>query len=569
MRFHRIAIPTLAAALMIAAGCAPKQDPGIAATLNRGQTHEARLYLMENLTEKRSNRAYLLDRLKLGIATMADGYVEAAGPVLNDVYDVLRTQGINADKTVSSVVINEDLKFWKGEPFEQAMGFTYVALHYGTLGQWGNMRAAADNSLFYLRDFGRDPSGRPYSNERLVRRAAEQGDRVLEEGYEPVRSNFTLGYMLSGLASLQLGRDQEAQEQFNHALRFNPYLEPVIERLKGGDYNTIFVVDYGKGPRKVGVGPDRAIADFRPITPSDGNQLEVSIADRKRGVPQTIDFNRIATDLMWNNLEDVRLAKSRIGSLMLGGGALTAYYGARANSEEAMWAGLGLAVAGLTSKAGAHADTRYCELLPQRTYIVPATITSPDQRIRLRVVNHPASELVLTGLGPPEEPEKVQLRYVRLVSGRPMPPQWATSGRIHYSNPYAPKAGAVNLPYILGGDDVRPPTSEVLDSYQRSGYLRDMTLAELQELYRAEGIETDTAPQRQPGRHVLLGGRSLATPLPGTTGYARLFGQRHPPYEPRTEMVRDLAREIQARHDRRLQAAARPEPGSAFDDQLP
>ena len=73
--------------------------------------------------------------------------------LFREVYDVLRTRGINDDKTVQSVVFYEGVKLWKGEPFEQALALSYVAMTQASLGSWDNARAATDNALFFLRDF--------------------------------------------------------------------------------------------------------------------------------------------------------------------------------------------------------------------------------------------------------------------------------------------------------------------------------------------------------------------------------------------------------------------------------
>src|SRR5262249_11112387 len=139
-----------------------------------------------------------------------------------------------------------------------------------------------------------------------------------------------------------------------------------------------------------------------------------------------------------------------------------------------------------------------------------------------------------------------QLRYVRLIESLPgdyrPPPSWATSGHIFYGSQYTGPISNSPYPYILGGDDVQIPTEAVLSSYQAAGGLPGYTLASLRELYRAEGIALE--PEETEGyatRHVLEGGRSLVCPLPGTTGFVRIFGQVHPAYRPRSDAVRAAA----------------------------
>jgi len=355
-------------------------------------------------------------------------------------------------------------------------------------------------------------------------------------------SNFVLGYLLFGIAAQQLGRLKEANDYYAVTVDIDPTIQPVTDVLRSGDYNTVLVVTYGLGPRKIGYGPDNALARFEPRTASDNAPLMVSIGNRRvGGYGFVCDVNRMAADHMWNNLEDVRKAKSLVGNVLLVGGAAATGYGLHQDDQTAALAGLGAMAAGLVAKAGAHADTRYCEVFPQRFYVLPLMLTSPREVIELQIEGKPASRMLLAGLGPPDGPE-AQLRYVRLnsVGGAP---QWATSGRIYYGNDRTGALERGNWPYILGGWDVRKPSPQTLSSYQQTGYLSDFTVGDLGELYRAEGIRTAEGGV-EPIRHILERGRSLEPPLAGTAGFARLFGQPHPPYEPKSPQVKSLAERI-------------------------
>ncbi len=505
----------------------------LAVAVRTGQLGRPRIALANNLTQDRSDRNYLLDRLSLGVITLADGYPHAAEGVFSEVYDLLRTQGINQDKTIESVVINEDLRFWKGEPFEQAMAFCYTGLTYATLGDWGNLRAASDNALFYLRDFGTDARGEPYQPTSLIRESADPDSPDPLETYEPRPSNFTLGYLLNGIANQQLARDAEAFERFDEAVESNAAVAPLVESLRTERYNLLLVVDYGRGPKKIGTGPDSAIARFVPITPSDQAMLQATVAGRTTRWPMVIDLNTIATDLMWNNLEDMRKAKSFVGSVLLTGGAVAAGIGAASDSDEAALAGLGAMAAGAWAKAGAHADTRHSPVLPQRVYLVPVWLPADASTIQLQLVDQPGSRLVLRGLEPGQQ--GVMVRYVRLPAVRRFSPRWAGSGELHYANAYEHPPQLSDMPYLLGGRCVRLPTVETIIDYHEAGHLRWMSIADVKELYRAERIELTVPPGAMPGLHVLEGGDSLVCPWPGTTGYTRLFGQPHAAYQPQSE----------------------------------
>jgi hypothetical protein len=544
--------------ILTAQGCQePMRTP--TAALGAGDYARPRVNIHRDMQPERSDRAYLLDRMRVGVLTLADGYPRSAQTVFEEVYDVLRTQGINKDKTVASVVLNEDVKIWKGEPFEQALALAYYAMVQAELGSWDNARAAANGSLFRLRDFGEDADGNRIDTYEIARRAVEYeraieaGDspdealkkaNYLDNGYAVRDSNFTLGYLLAGIANQQLGRQREADDHYLRVMELDDRQGRLMEALRTGRYNTVLVVSYGLGPRKEGYGPDNSLARFRPRFPSDDGELRVRIGDSMgRTYTPVQDVNDMAADHMWNNLADVRAAKSTVGSLMVTGGLIATQYGAsRRGNDDTLYAGLGALLVGAILKAGAHVDTRYCDVMPQRFYVVPLYLSGDDERIDLEVAGRPSSRLVLKGLGPPRGANPpAQLRYVRLVSTnnpRAPVPGWAGSGKIFYKNPYTDDTAGDAVPYILGGHDVRPPIQRVLDGYHRSGLLTGMTLADLRELYRAEGIRLTVEDQHgYAGAHLLEGGRSLVSPLPGTTGFARLFGQTHPPYHPRSDAV--------------------------------
>ena len=559
---HRITnsnrkVAFIAAIVAAIAGCQAPRDDWLTSAVACGEYGRVRAALNDRVGRqprprggrKKLDRTYILNRMGLALVTLADGYGRRGDLVFEELFDVLRTQGINADKTVTSVVINEDVKTWKGEPFEQALAFHYTAVHYAQRGDWGNARAAADNSLFYLRDFGENRPGRRKSQHDILEEAAHD-EQYLDHGYRAVESNFALGYMMHGIASTMLGRRPEASDHLSKVAQLNPSLQGVVDRIESGDDNIILIVDYGRGPRKIGTGPDAAIASFVPRTHSDGRRLMVVTGEggAARPIAAVCDVNTMARDHMWNSLESLRIAKSRLGTALLMAGAAVASHGGHRRNEDATYAGLGLLLGGLLAKAGAHADTRYCDLVPQRVYVVPVQIGDASTTISLEVEGVPSSRMVLTGIAPPPHGRKVLLRYVRLVSSGAAAPSWAESGRIYYANDSTPAAVPSDLPYILGGHCVRPPTDQILKSYQDAGFLRHMSLGQLDELYRLEGIRTlpDT-PQAQPTAHLLEGGDSLVAPDAGTAGFARIFGRLHPPYEPQSEPVRELAERLRHR----------------------
>jgi len=530
-------------------GCANKAVRMPFDQVAAGEYGRARTAVAASMIDDRGNRRYLLDRMRTGVLTLADGHTASALHVFAETYDVLRTQGINRDKTVSSVVINEDLKLWKGEPFEQALAMTYYGMAQAQAGSWDNARAATGNALFYLRDFGRDDQGQRLDTYAIAQRSLEYeraidagvspeqakdaGGIDLDHGYVVTPSNFTLGYLLSAVANQQLDRDDEAADHYRRVIELNRELEPVTEALRSGRFNTVLVVSFGFGPRKEGYGPDRALARFTPRSPTDDRKLIVEQnGEPAASVPVVTDVNHMASDHMWNNLEDIRHAKSVLGSVALYGGTASLIYGIDQENEAAAIAGLGAMAAGAFLKAGAHADTRHCDAFPQRYYVVPVRIDSPDDRVALQVADQPGSRLVVTGLPSPRD-GRMQLRYLRLPGAMPAggPRAWAVRGDIVVGNPHTGAVGAEPMPYILGGVDAQLPTERALDSYQAAGHLTGWTLADLREAYRQRSIALSREQQGgYAGLHVLEGGRSMVAPDPGTAGFMRLFARQPPPF---------------------------------------
>ncbi len=540
-------------------GCHVDRTLDVTQQVLQGEYGKARTYVHKNLSNKRSEREYLLDRMMMGILCVADGHPQSAQVTFEEVYQVLRTQGINADKTVASVVFNEDVKTWKGEPFEQALALAYYGIQQAHLNQWDNTRAAAAGSLFQLRDFGKNDKGERINTLEIAQRSIEaerkaagkpsDKEEYINSGYAVRESNFTLGYILHGLASAQLNRQQEANDFFNVAAQIDANLKPLVDQLKSGQYNTILIVSHGLGPRKIAYGPDNALARFEPRFRSDASPLIVSAAGGGQAAyPMVCDVNQMAADHMWNNLEDVREAKSVIGNVLLVGGGVTTAIAMDQGSGEAALIGLGLMAAGALVKTSAHADTRYCNVMPQRVYVVPVMITGENARITLTVQGRQQSQMVLAGLSPPPPGHGAQLRYVRLFAGFPTasgpPPGWAASGQINYVSTQLNNAGPAPLPYILGGNDVRSPNPRVLASYAGQPGIGSLTPAELENLYRDEGIALTVEDQRGfAGMHILEGGNSLVEPMVGTAGFTRLFGAIRPPYQPKSPQLQGMIKE--------------------------
>jgi len=519
----------------------------------------------------RDDQQTILNNVRLGMASLADGDLDEAERTLGRSFDLLSTAGLNKDKTVAAVLDHEGVRIWKGEPFEQALTYHYVALLYALKGDWENVRAAAANALFRLTDFGQD------KDFQSVARRPASDDGSMPTGYTAVDTNFALGFLMQAIGSDLSGSPSAAAAQLDAAVRINKDLGPIADRLRSGDYDTLLLVDYGKGPAKVAYGPDDSLVRFDPV-----EDFAPALLVESAGVPlaranPVCDVNAMAQDLRWRNLEDVRRAKSAIGNVLLGGGAIATGYGANRRDSTTALAGVGAMALGLLAKAGARADTRQCEFMPQSIFLVPLRLGA-ERDLSVRIATRPQAAMLLNNVapGPNGHPTVIYLRLFRDGAGGEI--SWLTRRRETVSNDHTGVLhGPHGYPWILGGRDVSTPDRAALEAYQANGFLRDLTTLDLQALYRDEeillgsGAETRPDVPKNPSfRHVLDGGAGLFTPYPYSMGYKRLMFSPARPYQPHSRAARNAMAQIRVQQntaDARAPAGAR-STARAHDDGL-
>ncbi|MEM1185364.1 MAG: hypothetical protein AAGI53_10240 [Planctomycetota bacterium] len=527
----------------------------------------------------RVDRDFVLDQVRYAMIDLADGQYTAAETPFLAAYDVLRTQGVNDDNTVNTFLGTEEgRRYWKGDPFEQAAAYGYFAAQLASVGDWDNAAAAGQNALFLLQDFSRviegerpdedltdservyaaaedaqsqayeDAIGAGKTEDTATRLGREAFDNALDNGYQPIETNFAPGYFMRGLGrwatAVRLGEstfEREARDNFRKAVQYAPSLEPVVDAITSGRANTVLWVDYGKGPEKYRTGYRETISEFRVSltgTPSTNEPLLASVnGSTADDVGVAADFNAYALDHRWRSNQELRQVKAVIGDVLIYGGIA---YAATADTWEEALSGLLVAGIGAIAAESAKADIRHNELLPQRSYFTAVQIDDPDSTIELVISGRPGSRIVLPAIDPPDGREAIQFRYVRL-NRLASAPLWATSGRVVWANDYTGSVSGGDLPYLLGGRCVRTPTQDVLDEYQAAGNLRDFTLVDLQNLYREEGLTWDLGDQGGVSRtHVLEGGTSLVAPPPGSAGFVRLFCGSHPSYMPKSVALQSL-----------------------------
>lgn len=492
------------------AGCQSgyQADQGVAALLDRGQTSRARVNLAMKADAPEAGRERLLYEQQAMHAALLDGLPANASRRVEYVYDTLRTQGVNANNNADPFFVNEQsVRFWKGEPYEQAMALSLVAIADMTTGRWGNARAAAIESL-----------GR------------------LNAGDDANDDEFVLGRLLAGVANRQLGREQEAGEHFEAARQAAARIGSLADELEHGQYDAVLMVEAGRCPSKTATGTDLTEIVFRVRTPTDTRGLVVHDAGGSATWPWVTDLNAMAGDHRWAGLDEGRRSKSAAGTVLTAGGVGVA---ASSDKREVQAAGLGAAIIGLIAKANAQADTRYDELLPQRVYLVPIKIGSEPPTLEIE-----NSSITLRPLGlRPREDGRASAVLVRMPesSGSSEPQRWADSGRVWYANDVSGSLAEPTLPWILGGRGVRTPRRTLMSEYRLAGMPESISYEDLIELYRAEGIEVLRGQDRSRARgHILEGGSTLYTPTGGSLGFTRLFGVDHGEYEPTSSVGRAM-----------------------------
>lgn len=554
---HRILLFPLIMLLM--SGCHSGQDARTARNMRAVRSYYAYDFTTARAALRRgaytqNDEQVVLNNLRLGMASLADGDTAEAERALSTVFDLLSTAGLNADRTTAAIHWNEGVRIWKGEPFEQALAYHYLATLYAVKGDWENARAAATNALFRLTDFGADANA-----ESLARQAAERDD-YLDTGYTAVDTDFALGFIMQALAA-DLSGAGGSEEQYDAAIEINPELEPLISRLRRRAFNTLLIIDYGKGPTKIAFGPDQALVRFDPQEPSHGDLIVNAAGIEPVGARCVTNVDDMAVDHRWNNLEDVRVAKSAVGDVLLVGGALVASSIDDDDEEDDVFKklliGAGLAVAGLVSKDNARGDTRYLEFMPQSIYLVPLMLDGRGD-VRLQVEGDESPAVTLSALAPGSS-DAPHVHYVRLHGRGVDHPEWLIATETIFGND-ATGVRAGDWPWILGGMDVSTPSRAVLRAYQAGGHLEGLSFPELLELYEAEGIlvgsgmeAREDQPRNPSYRHILEGGVGLFTPEPGSIGYKRIMCQQREPYEPKSELARNLAASVRVQHNNALE----------------
>lgn len=312
-------------------------------------------------TLRQGQRNAVLNHMRAGLAAIELGAYETAARSFD-----LALQGIEAvyadneeAARARTNFVKENVKDYKGEPYERAMAYYYRGLLYLREGDYENARASFKGGLLQ--------------------------DTMAEA--EEYSQDFALLAYLEGWASHCNGDVSLAAESFAEAQDYRQTLTPPAPA-----HNLLMIAESGKAPVKVAAGAHREALQFERGGGFVAWQAGFRVADvEHRGV--------LAEDIFWQattrggrEVDKILAGKAQfkdgsdmVATGLVAAGALTTMaahdpYGG--TSGAALGAGLGLIFAGLVAKAVSEAttpeaDVRYWDNLPDRVHLATARLDDP------------------------------------------------------------------------------------------------------------------------------------------------------------------------------------------------
>jgi tetratricopeptide (TPR) repeat protein len=399
-------------ALVAAAGCGPsKEQIAASAAVSRYFIGDYRgaIDRLRPISET-TNENFVLNNVRLGSAALVEYDLDDAESAFLRAYEVMNSVGVNdGGRSLGAVLVDEKIKIWKGEPFERAMANYYLGLVYYIRHDYANARAAFENALFKLRAYD---------------------DAKKSDEYRDAESDFALAYLMLARSYQRLGRDADAEKNFQRAVDLRSYLKPLADAEMNKRSNVLLVVDYGLGPKK-GAEFDGSIVAFAPTPEQAGAIPPVRVSVNGRHVSlngagrPAVDLLALAQDRKWQSIDTIRAFKSAAGTGLIAGGAGYGLYRS-ANSNRGISGGdaaiaAGLVGAGLLLKATSQADTRQWEMLPRTVFLLPLELPPGRHDIRVEFddvgIRQEWRQLVV-----PDEGEATY--YFRMQRHNPGPFEW-------------------------------------------------------------------------------------------------------------------------------------------------
>ncbi len=346
---------------------------------------------------KKTNEDYALNNARLGSIALAQYDFDTAEKAFFAAYEVMNSVDVNkGGRDAAAVLVQEKFKIWKGEPYERAMCNFYLGMLYYMKYDYNNARAAFENALFKLRDYGEG--------------------KHKDDKYVDVESDFVVAYIMLGKTWQRLGDDTKAQDMFRRAAHLRPNLKRLADQGRQEQSNVLLVVDFGMGPVKV-TAHDNAVMAIRPY-PSEQPPLPPAFVtvDGKNVTPQGMnvapwDALVVAQDRRWQSMDTIRVVKSVAGTALMAAGA---YEANRSDNRHNQAAGVAMFLAGAALKASANADLRCWEMLPRTTYLLPLKLAPGKHNITVSFGNSQLSQELQNVTAPPQGEVTYYVRMQRV-----------------------------------------------------------------------------------------------------------------------------------------------------------
>ena len=342
---------------------------------------------------QKTDENFVLNNLRLGSACLPDYRLDEAEAAFLKAYEVINSVGVNdGGRTLGAVLVSENIKIFKGEPFERAMANFYLGLIYYMREDYNNARGAFENALFKLRDY------------------VDVDKSPKEDQYRQVESDFALAYLMLAKSYHHLGERDLARANFDRLASLRPYLGPLAQYCQQEPHNLTIVIDYGIAPQKVQTGDGSGITFALPAGQSPRIPRPHIFADgRPVGTgPELVpaaDTLAMAYDRKWESLDTIRTIKSIAGTGLLAAGAfegLRGAYGHGAAQRRDLTAAAALAGAGLLLKAASQADVRHWEMLPRATFVLPLRLPPGRHNITVDIPGYNPTHLTWRDLIAPD-----------------------------------------------------------------------------------------------------------------------------------------------------------------------
>lgn len=395
----------LLAVLLSGASCARREPPALPGRLE-GQQLPPGLTAYEERLRDVPERNKILVLNEFAVAAMRAGERELAKRALDEsILEINSVFGDTAEaRKARMIFFNEEVKLYKGEPYERAMAFFYRGVLYMQDRDWDNARACFRSALFqdqfveeeqnaadwvileYLIAVCEVQLGRPFYAEEALGRAQEtftdQRDRVRE--------------VLGGLPGNWVGALPPPTPEQNLLVITQSGAAP--QKIRLGEYGEALAFQRGNPP---GTAPRVETCGLKPVNPMLTDSLFFQATTRGGRY-----FDRIA-----GRRAQFKKAGEGVGEAGVWTGAVIL-----ANAENEGQAVAGLAVLGAGAVAygfaaliGAQADIRDWEQLPDLLGILPATACAGAQPITIQYDHGAAASTV--AIPPPGEGLAVVLTF--------------------------------------------------------------------------------------------------------------------------------------------------------------